>query len=69
MSRKPYTVILTTTVFALVWAIAFFALFEQEQDSDDLFTPDDASSFDDEAYVNEVYGADTERVCLLALVC
>lgn len=63
VSRRPYAVIVFTTVFALIWGFAFMLQFEQERDHDDLFTPDDARSFDDKAYVDEVYGAYTARVC------
>jgi len=60
-------VICFSTIFALVWTIAFFALFEQERDSDDLFTPDDAESFDDKEYVDEIYGSYTSRARVLAV--
>lgn len=62
VSAKPYTVICFTTVFAAVWAVTFFALYKQEGDSEDLFTPQDSSSFDDKDYVEATYGAYNSRV-------
>ena len=63
VSRKPYTVIAATTIFGLIWSVAFFFTLTMELDSDDLFTPDDAESFDAKDYVDSLYGSYTDRVC------
>ena len=51
-----------TTIVGVLLAVAFVGLFEEEKDSDDLFTPDDASSFNDMDYVDQFYGSYTARV-------
>ena len=51
-----------TTIVGVLLAVAFVGLFKEEKDSDDLFTPDDASSFDDLDYVDQFYGSYTARV-------
>ena len=62
MSRWPYAVICVTTVIGALLAVAFFSILDVERDNDDLFTPTDASSFDDYRYMNELYGSYTGRV-------
>ena len=54
--------IVVTAIFGALLAVAFVGLFEAELDSDDLFTPDDASSFDDKDYVDQLYGFYEARV-------
>lgn len=51
-----------TTIFALMWGAAFFIVFKQELNMDDLWTPTGAQSFDDRDYVESIYGAYTGRV-------
>ena len=62
VSARPYAVISITTIVGVLLAVAFVGLFEEEKDSDDLFTPDDASSFNDMDYVDQFYGSYTARV-------
>ncbi|GMH36708.1 hypothetical protein BSKO_04581 [Bryopsis sp. KO-2023] len=56
VARRPYTVIISSFVFSLLCAAAFFLLLEQELDGEDLYTPSNAQSFDDRKFVTEVYG-------------
>ena len=54
--RRPRTVIVVSLLFALLWTVLFFALFEQELDRDKLFTPENSRAFDDQEYVEALYG-------------
>ena len=54
--RRPRSVIVVSLLFALLWTVLFFALFEQELDRDKLFTPENSRAFDDQEYVEALYG-------------
>lgn len=62
MARRPYLVIIISVVFTIVCTAAFFGLFEQELDSEDLYTPGNAQSFDDRDYSVGIFGSPAEEV-------
>ncbi|CAD7701858.1 unnamed protein product [Ostreobium quekettii] len=54
--RRPRLVIGASIAFAGMCAVMFFTLFEQELDSDRLFTPESSQAFRDREYVEGLYG-------------
>ncbi|KAG2500556.1 hypothetical protein HYH03_001327 [Edaphochlamys debaryana] len=66
VARRPWLVI---TIAALVTAAccAGFIRFEVEDDSEKLYTPQNAPSFTDRRYVDAFYSADSVQIKLLAL--
>jgi len=67
VSARPHTVICVSMIFAVIWGVAFMMQFKQELDYDDLFTPENARSFDDMEYVDEVYGSYSHRARILSI--
>ncbi|KAG2425628.1 hypothetical protein HYH02_015000 [Chlamydomonas schloesseri] len=66
IARRPWAVITITVAVALACAVGFIR-FTVEEDAEKLYTPQNAPSFEDKAYVDAYYPSDSLSVKLLSL--